>query len=177
MEPYSNGGPTLTPTKALGIQVRNIFPAPLYICLLNLLTTGMNYTGSISSNTSLHAMSSTTLNTVYFQAPNNSIMQLSVAAESGGTAVASITEVGVGAPGTRLETSGGLDPSDSFYYLYFQNATHLVQTLMQKDSLSGLASAGGTTTLPTIAFAGVGRLVVSRVFYSLCFAVALCLLL
>lgn len=158
-----------------GIQVYK--PLLLRLYLLTLPITGVTYTGNISPYTSLHGLSTTTLSTVYFQAPNNSIMQLSISNESGGTSVSSVTEVGVGLPGTRLETSGGTDPSDSFYYLYYQNNTHLIQTLMEMDSSSGLAGAIGTTTLPTIAFAGVGRLVVSRALYLLCFGIPLYLLL
>jgi len=88
-------------------------------------------------------------------------------ADVASTASFTVSEVAVGLPGTRLETSGGEDPSDSFFYLYFQNGATLVQMYMQRDSTSGQVSAGGsaamptmgTITIPTISFyAGAGRL-------------------
>jgi hypothetical protein len=78
-----------------------------------------------------------------------------------------VSEVAVGLPGTRFETSGGEDPSDSFFYLYFQNGTTLVQMYKQRDNTSGQVSAGGSATLPTMGtitiptisfYVGVGRL-------------------
>jgi hypothetical protein len=100
-------------------------------------------------------------------------MQLSFtsSANAAGAASWTVSEVAVGEPGTRLETSGSESDADSFFYLYFQNGTTLVQMYMQRDSVTGGVSAGGTATmptvgtitLPTIAFAGVGGLVVSPV--------------
>lgn len=102
-------------------------------------------------------------------------MQLSITSGANGTSSMSVTEVGVGSSGTRLMTDGS--ENDAFYYLYFQNRSQLVQTLMHRNSSSGLAAADGTTTLPTIAFAGVGKLMFSPVLCSLCFGLVLCLLL
>jgi hypothetical protein len=174
MEPSSNGGliqisiqPVLT-KQIHGVQVRSSYYL-LLICLLTLDTTGLTYTGSVHANTSIHGLSIPTLTIVYFQAANNSIMQLTFtnSADVASTASFTVSEVAVGLPGTRLETSGGEDSSDSFFYLYFQNGTTLVQMYMQRDSTSGQVSAGGsaamltmgTITIPTISFyAGPGRL-------------------
>lgn len=125
---------------------------------------------------------------IYFQAANNSIMQLTFTnpANAASAARFTVSEVAVGLPGTRLETSGGEDPNDSFFYLYFQNGTTLVQMYMQRDSSSGQVSAGGSATMPTMGtitiptisfYAGAGRLDTESVWMMLCFVGVLYLLL
>jgi len=79
--------------------------------------------------------------TVYLQAANNSIVQLSISGEASNAAITEITAVGVGEPGTRLDVSGadtvGVNSTDTSFFVYFQNGSHLVQAVMERNNLTG----------------------------------------
>ena len=69
---------------------------------LTLQQKGFFYTGPISPNTSLFGwINEYGFTDLYFQATNNSIMQLSIRSETASTTF-SLVEVGVGSPGTRI---------------------------------------------------------------------------
>jgi hypothetical protein len=105
-------------------------------------------------------------------------MQLSVAGEASATDIAGVIAVGEGAPGTCIAVTG-FSFDDTSFYLYFQNGSHLVQSLMERNNLTGEVVPGGTSFVSAVIFGnGVERsLIVSPLLIFLCSALGLYLLL
>jgi hypothetical protein len=115
--------------------------------------------------------------TVYFQAANNSIMQLSVVGETSATNITGVMAVGEGAAGTRI---GFIDSTiDTSFCLCFQNGSYLVQSPMERNNLTGEAVPGNTSFVSAVIFGdGVKRsLIVSPLLIFLCSVLGLHLLL
>jgi hypothetical protein len=121
-----------------------------------LIEIAVHYSGSLHPNTSIRGISYQNPTTVYFQAANNSIMQLSVVGETSTTNIMGVMAVGEGAPGTRIGfISSTIDIS---FYLYFQNGSYLVQSLMETNNLTGEVIPGNTSFVSAVIFGdGVER--------------------
>jgi hypothetical protein len=104
-------------------------------------------------------------------------MQLSVGGETSTTDIAGVVAVGEGAPGTHIDITS-LSYNETSFYLYFQNGSHLVQSLMERNNLTGEVALGGTLVSAVIFGNGVERsVIVSPLLNFLCSALGLYLLL
>lgn len=64
--------------------------------------------------------------------------------EASATDIAGLMAVGEGAPGTRIYIDAGY-PYYTSFYLYFQNGSHLVQSLTERNNLTGEVVLGGAS--------------------------------
>jgi hypothetical protein len=113
---------------------------------LTLQQKGFSYIGPIFPNTSLWGgVNQYGFTELYFQATNNSIMQLSTWSETPSTTFSSLVEVGVGSPGTRINGAGNS--------IFFQNGSDLLQQLMVIDYNTNqtIPISGGVQVLSVVA--------------------------
>ena len=176
MKGQLNNGGLSASGLTLGTKVRQSLPSVKR--KLTLQTKGLSYTGLVSPNSSLTGGHLDNFTNLYFQAANNSIMQLTawstqLTAWSTGrsTSFSPAVEVAVGSPGTCLAIDWTDDQAPT-YSLYFQNGSGLIQQQMGMDNGTGMVVPVSVPIqiLPGVALSGcvVSTSLISNIYLVFC---------
>jgi hypothetical protein len=112
-------------------------------------TQGVTYSGALAPNTSLASWSGYPYSSIFFQAPNGTIMSLAVSGGGSATYIIGITPVGTALLGTRFSVTGseaGQSEYDfvsytvDYIYLFYQNGFKISRDIITINPSTGTAS-------------------------------------